>query len=147
MSGDGDESLYPIAVLIDELRNEVTHELLRRTLGLCRKLVVPVKNPTRILIPHWEECTNMSWQNPTLSLRVLCGCFASSVQRTPSKNSQRKGPESVTTSWGHCSQWGMRFRVGFFTGTASFLRNPRVRRNSSHVYIFLVNWWPVEIFY
>ena len=52
MSGDGDESLYPIAVLIDELRNEVTHELLRRTLGLCRKLVVPVKNPTRILIPH-----------------------------------------------------------------------------------------------
>ena len=49
----------------------------------------------------------MSWQTSNLSLRVLCGCFASSV----------------------------RIRVGFFTETTSFLRNPGIRRSPSNILI------------
>ena len=46
--------------------------------GLLREPVVSVKNPT--LISHLTEkrTPTLSWQTPTLSLRVLCGCSGSS---------------------------------------------------------------------
>ena len=122
--------------LIDLLILCNTHSIydgLRRTPGLRRKLVVSVKNPTRILIPHWEEWSRhvVTDSDPLVasSLRVFCAWNSQNTR----KELATRGWESVTICRDHSSQWGMRIRVGFFTETTSFLRNPRVRRNSSYV--------------
>ena len=49
-----------------------TYELLRGTLGLRRELVVDVKNPTPIPIPHSETEPRHVVTDSTLSLRVPC---------------------------------------------------------------------------
>ena len=80
------------------------YELLRGTLGLRRKLAVSVKNRTELATRESESV------HGTRNERV----------------------ESVTTCWGSVSECGMGIGVGFFTETASFLRNPRFPRNSSY---------------
>ena len=112
------------------------YELLRGTLGLRRKLAVFVKNPTPIPIPHSETEPQHVVTDSTLSLRVPCtdsdSLVASSV-RVSVHGTRNERVESVTTCWGSVSECGMGIGVGFFTETASFLRNPRVPRNSSYV--------------
>ena len=94
---------------------------LHPTPGLRRKLVVPVKNPTLIPIPPPQKkmIPTLSWQTPTLSFRVLCGC---SVHGT---RNERVGIIFLL--------WGIGISVGFFTETTSFLRNPGVRRSPSYL--------------
>ena len=95
----------------------------------------PWRTPRRSSSHTQKQNPNMSWQTrpsrcefraqtTTLSLRVL---LRFSVHGT-----RNERVESVTTCWGSVSECGMGIDVGFFTETASFLRNPRVPRNSSY---------------
>ena len=52
--------------------------------------------------------------------------------QSPCTELATRGSESVMTCWGSVSECGMGIGVGFFTETASFLRNPRVPCNSSY---------------
>ena len=88
-----------------------TNELLRWTLGLRRKLVVPVKNPTRILIPRRMTPTCRDKLRPPRCeffagvLRVPC---TEHLQRTRNERvrslSRHVGVILLSGGWG--SMWG-----------------------------------------
>ena len=71
MAGDGDESLYPIAVLIDELRNEVGLTFLQQT------LFRPVYYKKVLAIIYTRGYSFSEWINllKTFQIKTLCNDY------------------------------------------------------------------------
>ena len=76
---------------------------LRQTLGLRRKLVVSVKNPTRILIPHWEEWSRhvVTDSDPLVasSLRVFCARNSQNTRKEGRSLSRHVGIILLSGGW------------------------------------------------
>ena len=106
-----------------------TYDGLRRTPGLRRKLLVSVKNPCTDPRPALKKMIpTLSWQTPTISLRVLCGC---SVHGT--RNEKVAVCHNRVGIIFFCGMWGSVW--GSFTGTTGSLCNPETRRTPSYVYV------------
>ena len=120
-------SNFMLIIIIIIIINSISHpkyDRLHQTLGLRRKLVVSVKNPTPIPIPHWEK---WSWHVVTDSDPLV----ASSVGLCCVRNLQQEGL-SLSQHVGIIFISGDGDQCGVLRGDYRFsIHNPGVRRSPS----------------
>ena len=96
----------------------------------------PWRTPRRSPSYTQKQNSNMSWQTRPSRCEFRAQKTATELKTRESESvhgTRNERVESVTTCWGSVFECGMGIGVRFFTETASFLRNPRVPRNSSYI--------------